>query len=158
MKKILLGLLILPFMIGVSSASAEVGGTITKSAGDPVTTSHYDMLVNNLVVTVLQLLEWKNDDGQITFTNNNYSVNYGCNTIFGSYSMNRMEVNIGQSASTMMACEESLMKKDQSVIKTLAQVKTLTFKNGKLVMTGPDSDLTFTPSFKVKAAAEITGK
>jgi heat shock protein HslJ len=148
MKKILLGVLLVPFFAGVSFASAEVGGTITKSNEPIVTTSYYDSLVNKLVVSVLEMFEWKNADGSITFTDTNYSVNYGCNTIFGTYSMNRMEVNIGQSASTMMACEEKLMKKDQEVIKTLSEVKTLTFKNGKLVMAGLGAELQFTPSFK----------
>jgi heat shock protein HslJ len=155
MKKILLGLLVLPMFLGASLASAEVGGTITKSTNGIATTSNYDLLVNNLVVNVLKMLEWKNEDGAIAFTDTNYSVNYGCNTIFGSFSMNRMEVNIGQSASTMMACEEALMNKDQAVIKTLSEIKTLTFRNGKLVMAGTGGELSFTPSFK---KAEVTGK
>lgn len=141
--------------LGASLASAEVGGTITKSTNGIATTSNYDLLVNNLVVNVLKMLEWKNEDGAIAFTDTNYSVNYGCNTIFGSFSMNRMEVNIGQSASTMMACEEALMNKDQAVIKTLSEIKTLTFRNGKLVMAGTGGELSFTPSFK---KAEVTGK
>jgi heat shock protein HslJ len=111
-----------------------------------------------LVVSVLQLVEWKNDDGAISFTNTNYSVNYGCNTIFGTYEMSRMEVAFGSSASTMMACEEELMNKDQKVIKTLSEVKTLTFKDGKLVMAGASGTLSFTPSFKMAAATEVTGK
>lgn len=147
MKKILLASLMFSFLIGTSPVSADGGmmpiSTNQPVASTPISANEYNRLVNKIVVSVLQIFDWKNDDGEITFTDTNYSVQYDCNTIFGSYSMNRKEVTLSTPGMTKMACEKDAMDADQELVDDLSEIKELTFKDGKLVMTGKDTELTF---------------
>lgn len=159
MKKFLLASFLFAFLVGAAPVSADGGmmpistnQPVTTTSG-PVTTSQYDNLVNKIVVSVLELFTWKNDDGEIAFTDTSYSAQYDCNTIFGTYSMNRKEVNLSTPASTMMACDKDAMQADQELAEDLSEVTRLTFKNGKLVMTGKNTELSFAASLKNTAEA-----
>lgn len=145
MKKMMFAFVALAFIISSNPAAAEVGGTITKTA--PVQISAYQAAVNKIIVTFLQIVEWKTADGTLTFTDTNYSINQGCNTIFGTYTINRYQMTLSEPASTMMACESSLMTKDQEMTKHLSQVTTMKFTDGKMVMSGEKSTMSFTPKF-----------
>jgi len=150
-KKVIAGVLFAAFFVSVTPVSAD-GGMMTQDA--PVTTTQpvspavstsadYDELVSKIVILTLQLFDWKNDAGEIEFTDTNYSIQYDCNTIFGSYTIDRKAVTLSTPASTLMACAEEDMDADQELIADLSKVTTLTFEDGMLVMTGADVELEF---------------
>jgi heat shock protein HslJ len=145
-KNIILGSLLLTLLVGATPASADGGMSVIAPAPTPVaevlTTDTYDMLVSKLVAEVLQIFTWTNDDGTIVFTDTNYSAQYDCNTMSGTYEVNRSEVSFSTPASTRMACEEDAMDADQQLVEDLAAITQLTFKDGMLVMTGGASELT----------------
>ena len=148
MKKILLSSLLLAFLVGASPALAD-SAVAPISAYQPVTTgaiatSEYDRLVSQIVVSVLKIFDWKNNDGQIAFSDTNYSVRYDCNTIFGLYSINGKKVYLSTPGMTMMACPEKAMAADRKLVDDLSRITTLTFKEGKLIMTGRNTELSFT--------------
>ena len=141
------------FMLMVAAPVSADGGMMTvtsnpasvmQTTDQAVTVASYTELVNKIVVSVLELFDWKNDNGEISFTDTNYSVQYDCNTLFGGYSVNLMDVDFGESAMTKMACSEEAMDADQELVEDLQNVTSLTFKDGKLVMTGSDTELSFT--------------
>lgn len=182
MNKIFLRLLVVPMMLGASIASAEVGGTITRSIDTPAATpentpvetvidkTNPDIMlinkpvdqpapvvsttlaksVNALITGILQMVEWQGENGKLTFTATNYSINNGCNTIFGTYKVNVTNIELGAGASTLMACEQKLMDQDQALIKDLANVTKINFVDGKLVLSGKNTQLKFAPHFVVK--------
>jgi len=156
-KNIIFGSLMLALVVGVSPVSADGGMSVIAPAPTPVaevlTTDTYDMLISKLVTEVLQLFTWTNDDGTIAFTDTNYSAQYDCNTIFGTYEIDRSEVTFSTPASTKMACEEDAMDADQQLVEDLAAITQLTFKDGMLVMTGGASELTFAASLAVNDEA-----
>jgi heat shock protein HslJ len=139
-------------MLAAVPVSADGGMMITTSSPVPVvqTTiqpaviSNYNERVSKIVTSVLELFDWKNDNGEITFTDTSYSVQYDCNTIFGGYSVDLMDVDFGESAMTKMACSDETMDADQKLVEDLQNITTLTFVDGKLVMTGVDTTLSFT--------------
>jgi hypothetical protein len=149
-KNIILGSLLLTLLVGTSPVSADGGMNpiiaTPAPAAEIVTITTFDMLINQIVSEVLQIFTWTNNDGAISFTDTNYSVQYDCNTIFGTYEIDRSEVTFSTPASTKMACEEDAMDADQQLAQDLSAITKLTFKNGMLVMTGGDTELTFTAS------------
>jgi|GEM_PF-1710210 len=158
MKKIIVSSLMLAFLVGVSPVSAD-GGMMPISNNQPAVTAptatgNFDELINKLVVGVLQLFTWTNDEGEISFTDTNYSVQYDCNTIFGTYSMNRAQVNLSTPGMTLMACADDAMDADKELVTDLSEVKYLTFKDGKLVMTGKDVELSFDATLTVESDSE----
>lgn len=158
MKKILFSAtaLLLFFFVGISGVSAEVGGTITKSVTtnttQPISVTHSTITpqiratVNNIVVQVLHMLDWKNADGTITFSSTSLSTYAGCNTMSGMYTIDGTTFKVGTTISTLMACAPELMNKDQKLAQDLSRVNKLTFVNGKLVISGGGSKLSYTPS------------
>jgi heat shock protein HslJ len=153
-KKTIAAIVFAALFIAVAPVSADGGMmqntpvvTIQPTPQTPVTDS-YNTLVSKIVMTTLQLFDWKNDDGEISFTDTNYSVQYNCNTIFGSYTLDRSAVTLSQPASTKMACEEDAMDADQELISDLSKISKLTFKDGKLVMTGNNTTLEFDAGFR----------
>lgn len=149
MKKIIFGFVALAFIVSGNPAAAEVGGTISKTSY--LYSSTYQTAVNKIVVTFLQLVEWNSPDGTLTFTSTNYSFNQGCNTIFGTYSVDGHTLSLSEPASTMMACETTLIDRDQAMSKSFSAVSTMMFTDGKLVLSGNDTNLKFTPKFVINA-------
>jgi heat shock protein HslJ len=148
MKNILLAPIALIFLIGVSPVSADGGmmsaPTVSHPDTQPVAISNYNELVNKIVIGVLEMFDWKNNDEDISFTDTHYSVKYDCNTIFGNYSVDLLEVDFSTPAMTKMACAEAAMDADQELINDLSKVRTLTFKDGTLVLSGLNTTLSFT--------------
>jgi hypothetical protein len=149
-KNIILGSLMLTLLVGVSPVSADGGMnpsiTTPAPAAEVVTITTFDMLINQIVSEVLQIFTWTNDDGAISFTDTDYSVQYDCNTLFGMYEVDRLAVDFSTPASTRMACEDDAMDADQKLAQDLSAITQLTFKDGMLVMTGSDTELIFTAS------------
>ena len=137
-------------LVGVTPVSADGGMMGAPATNQPVAVTQpvavdtYTELVNKIVVGVLELFDWKNDDGEISFTDTQYSVQYDCNTVFGNYSVDLLAADFGESASTKMACAEDAMDADQALIEDLSNVRSLTFKDGKLVLSGLNTSLSFT--------------
>lgn len=171
MNKKLLGLLVIPLLIGANVASAEVGGTITKSFVPPVPPTHietvydktnpdimliasqdptyaYRSAVNALITGFLQIVDWQSAAGTLHFTATNYSFNNGCNTLFGTYSIDGATIHLGTTASTMMACETEKMDADQALSKKLAVIEHITFKDGQLLLSGKDTIISYSPKFR----------
>ncbi len=74
--------------------------------------------------------------GTATFANGQYSFKVGCNTIFGTYEQDGEEVTLSAGASTLMACEADLMKKDGQLVKDLAKVTTMKKDGQNLILSG----------------------
>lgn len=136
-------MLALTLIISASPASAQVGGTITRTAVSQ--NLAYKAAVNKIIVIFLQIPQWQTADGTMKFTATNYSINQGCNTLFGTYTVDGDKMTLSEPASTMMACAPSLMDKDQAMAKNLSQVKEMHFKDGKMIMSGDKTIVTFTP-------------
>jgi len=144
-KKIIAGVFLAAFFVSVTPVSAD-GGMMPDTpvtTTQPVAPASYNSQVNKIVMATLQLFDWKNDEGEIEFTDTNYSVIYDCNTIFGSYELDLKNVTLSAPASTMMACNEAAMDADQELVADLSKVTSLTFKDGMLVMTGTGVELKF---------------
>jgi heat shock protein HslJ len=150
MKKVLLASVALLCLINVSPVSADGGmmpvspSPVTQPAIQPVAIATYTELVNKIVIGVLEMFDWKNADGEISFTDTNYSAKYDCNTMFGTYSLQLSAVDLHTPAMTEMACETAAMEADQELVNDLALVETLTFKDGMLILSGTDTNLSFT--------------
>jgi heat shock protein HslJ len=152
MKKVVVSSLMFTLMVVASPVAAD-GGMMSvpitnEPVVQPVATASYNELINTLIVSVLQMFTWKNDAGEINFTDTNYSVKYDCNTLFGSYAVDLNKVSLGTPAMTKMACAEEAMDQDDELVADLAQIQNLTFKDGQLVMTGLDTELTFTATLE----------
>ena len=157
MKKILVAGVAASVLLAAATASADGGmmntmddsqpAAVTTAAQPAMSASAYNTLVNKIVVSVLELFDWKNDDGEISFTDNTkFGANYGCNSIGGSYELDLMNVEFSDAVSTKMACEDDVMDAEMEFIEDLSNVRTLTFKDGKLVMTGLNTTLSFDAS------------
>jgi len=167
MNKFILSLLVVPLVLGASVASAEMGGTITKSF-EPATPpasietvydvanpdlmlisgnqSAYRTAVNKIVTTVLQMFKWDaNAYGTLTFTDTNYSITNDCNTLFGTYKVNGGTIELSTPGMTMMACDQAAMVADQRLATSLDNVSQMSFQDGKLVLDGNKITMKFTP-------------
>jgi heat shock protein HslJ len=161
MKKMLVSGTLFALVAVASPVSAD-GGMMPVSyqtePTQPVTIQanpNYSELVNGILLSVLEMFTWTNDDGEIAFENNNYSAQYDCNTLAGQYSVNLTQMNFGTAAMTRMACAEDAMDADQELADDLAAVTEFTFEDGQLVMTGADTELVFTAS--LPEAIDYTG-
>lgn len=79
--------------------------------------------------------------GNATFANGQFSFRIGCNTIAGSYELKGDKVTINPGASTLMACSEDLMKKDEQLAKDLAKVVMLKEEGQDLILSGGDVEI-----------------
>jgi len=157
MKNLILGGALYACLLVVTPVAAD-GGMTAASAPTAEVAAGSTLVeqINQLVAMTLQLFTWTNSDGAIAFTDTNYSVQYDCNTIFGTYAVNRTAITLSTPASTLMACPEAAMDADQALIADLSNITALTFKDGQLVMTGGDSELTFAATLVAEEeAAEV---
>ena len=167
MHKLFSALLVVPLLLGATVASAEVGGTITKSFVPPVpptsietvydktnpdimlistvAPSAYNQAINALVRGVLQIVDWDSTFGEMTFTDTQYSIKNNCNTLFGTYTVDGTKMNLSTPASTMMACPTDDMVADQRLATSLENIHSITFADGKLVLNGNKITLAFSP-------------
>ncbi len=73
-----------------------------------------------------------------------FSGNAGCNNLFGKVTLEDGRLSIGPVASTMMACDEALMDRDQVYAVALEAVTHGSVDGDKLTLEGNDTKLVFT--------------
>jgi len=169
MNKLFGALLVVPLLLGASVASAEVGGTISKSF-EPATPpasietvydvtnpdimlissnqsvqEAYRTTVNTIVTKVLQMFEWESGYGDLTFTGTQYSITNDCNTLFGNYKVDGTKIELSTPGMTMMACDQDAMVADQRLATSLDNVSQMSFQDGKLVLNGNKITMKFAP-------------
>lgn len=84
---------------------------------------------------------------EMTFLADSFAVNAGCNTLAGGATITDGVLTLdGPLASTKMACEESLMQRDDEIAQFLASSPTVTLDGATLTMTSGDSSFTFVES------------
>ena len=93
----------------------------------------------------------------ITFENGTLAARAGCNNMFGQYTVSGNALNAPQLASTMMACEEALMKQDAWLAAFLASSPTLTYSGGTLTLTNGTDTIALTEAPTGAAVLEDTG-
>ncbi|MCB9808963.1 DUF4377 domain-containing protein [Candidatus Nomurabacteria bacterium] len=67
---------------------------------------------------------WSYNGGTLTFQDGRYMADFGCNSISGSFSVERTELTFDMPISTKMACEEDIMTKEQSFAEMIVQMDT----------------------------------
>lgn len=112
----------------VSLASSLLPGQISLSAqANPVQVAQSNPTLNNTNWQLLSLGPTKPiGDKPITlsFTKDRLAGSAGCNRYMGGFKVKGNQLEIGSSlASTMMACQEDLMKQEASFLKALAAAK-----------------------------------
>ena len=93
----------------------------------------------------------------ITFENGTLAARAGCNNMFGQYTVSGNVLNAPQLASTMMACDEALMKQDTWLAAFLASSPTWTYSGGTLTLTNGTDTIALTEAPTGAAVLEDTG-
>jgi len=93
----------------------------------------------------------------ITFQNGSLAARAGCNNMFGQYTVSGNVLNAPQLASTMMACDEALMKQDTWLAAFLASSPTWTYSSGTLTLTNGTDTIALTEAPTGAAVLEDTG-
>jgi len=93
----------------------------------------------------------------ITFENGSLAARAGCNNMFGQYTVSGNVLNAPQLASTMMACDEALMKQDTWLAAFLASSPTWTYSGGTLTLTNGTDTIALTEAPTGAAVLEDTG-
>jgi heat shock protein HslJ len=89
----------------------------------------------------------------ILFTSDQFSGNAGCNTFFGSYTMDGQSLNISPNiGSTMMMCPDPQMQIEQLFLTSLPLATSYQIENGLLHLLDADGDVLL--SFYVEGATE----
>lgn len=131
MKQIISGSALALMLLTATPAAAEVGGTITRSV-TPVT------VIDTILKTVLEFFVWESNIGTIDFVDGRVSASAGCNGLGGEYTVVGGTLTFGEFMSTLMACEDDIMQKEQALNSVLANTTAMTFKDGALVLTQKD--------------------
>lgn len=148
MKHIISGTVIALMLMIATPATAEVGGTITRQVSA-------QSGIDTVVMMVLELFTWESNIGSITLDNGTYSASADCNLISGSYSIKGNTIDFGEPISTLMYCEGK-MENEAALISSLVTATTMSFKDGKLVLSNSTSTISFTPTFGVASNATKT--
>ena len=93
----------------------------------------------------------------ITFENGTLAARAGCNNMFGQYTVSGNVLNAPQLASTMMACDEPLMKQDAWLSAFLASSPTWTYSGGTLTLTNGTDTIALAEAPTGAAVLEDTG-
>jgi heat shock protein HslJ len=94
----------------------------------------------------------------ITFDNGGtLAARAGCNNMFGQYTVSGNVLNAPQLASTMMACDEALMKQDAWLSAFLASSPTWTYSGGTLTLTNGTDTIALAEAPTGAAVLEDTG-
>ncbi len=89
----------------------------------------------------------------LTFDDDRMSVNAGCNTLMGGYSIDDGSLIADELAMTMMACDEPLMAQDTWLNEFLSSAPQVGLDDETLTLTGEEATLTFSEI----ADAELEG-
>ena len=93
----------------------------------------------------------------LTFENGSLSARAGCNNMFGPYTVTGDTLTAPQLASTMMACDEALMKQDTWLSAFLASSPTWTYAAGTLTLTSGTDTIALAQAPSGAAVLEGTG-
>lgn len=77
----------------------------------------------------------------MTFQNGQLTGNGGCNGFFAGYSVDGAQLTIEQGGSTLMACDEATMVREQAILANLGEVTTYVIKEGQLGLLDADGVL-----------------
>lgn len=77
----------------------------------------------------------------MTFEGEQLSVQAGCNTMFGRYTLEQDTLQVPMMAQTQMACDEDLMAQDQWLIEFLEDGPQVGLADGTLTLTGSAAEL-----------------
>lgn len=88
---------------------------------------------------------------QLSFADSSLSINAGCNTIAGGYTLDGSTLQASALAMTMMACDQALMDQDAWLSETFTSNPTLALEGDQLTVTGTNGT---TITFTEVAAAE----
>jgi heat shock protein HslJ len=80
----------------------------------------------------------------LTFEDGNISAVAGCNSMSGGYSIDEDELEVGELAQTMMACDEELMAQDDWLAAFLADGPTIQLEGDVLTLSDDGTTLTAT--------------
>jgi heat shock protein HslJ len=78
---------------------------------------------------------------RVSFDDGSVSVNAGCNTMFGAYTIDGDVLSAPSLAMTMMACDQALMTQDTWVSALISSDPTLTAEGDTLTITGSDAQV-----------------
>jgi heat shock protein HslJ len=144
---------------GSSSASGKAGSASSAATGSGAAGAASDLSGKTLVakgVTGSYSIV-PGSTISITFENGTLAARAGCNNMFGQYTVTGDVLNASQLASTMMACDEALMKQDTWLATFLASSPTWTYSGGALTLTNGTDTIALTEAPTGAAVLEDTG-
>ena len=141
------------------SASAKAGSASSSAAGSGAAGAATELTGKTLVakeVTGTYTIV-PGSTISITFENGSLAARAGCNNMFGQYTVSGNVLNAPQLASTMMACDEALMKQDTWLAAFLASSPTWTYSGGTLTLTNGTDTIALAEAPTGAAVLEDTG-
>ena len=141
------------------SASAKAGSASSSAAGSGAAGAATDLTGKTLVAKEVtgSYTVVPGSTISITFENGTLAARAGCNNMFGQYTVTGNVLNAPQLASTMMACDEALMKQDTWLAAFLASSPTWTYSGGTLTLTNGTDTIALTEAPTGAAVLEDTG-
>ena len=89
---------------------------------------------------------WNYNGGQFTFTDDsNYVVNFGCNTMGGTYSLTDSEITLSPGLTTLIACPEDLAGKEQTFGTEAALISRYEQQGENILLSGEGVSMLLTP-------------
>lgn len=141
------------------SASGKAGSASSAASGSGAAGAASDLAGKTLVAKEVtgSYTTVPGSTISITFENGTLAARAGCNNMFGQYTMSGNVLNAPQLASTMMACDEALMKQDTWLAAFLASSPTWTYSGGTLTLTNGTDTIVLTEAPTGAAVLEDTG-
>ena len=142
-----------------ASASGKAGSASSSAAGSGAAGAAADLAGKTLVAKEVtgSYTTVPGSTISITFENGTLAARAGCNNMFGQYTVSGNVLNAPQLASTMMACDEALMKQDAWLSAFLASSPTWTYSGGTLTLTNGTDTIVLTEAPTGAAVLEDTG-
>ena len=86
------------------------------------------LVANNTSTSSLKTMDptgttWTYDGGNLSFTDGNYGMSFGCNSMGGTYTIANGEINFSETISTMMGCQEPIATKEANFARLIAEMK-----------------------------------
>lgn len=134
-------------LLGACSSDADAR---TDDSGEPAAVAETVPTAADLSDTVYDLSQITghtlvaDSTVELVFDDGTVSVHAGCNRMFGSFSIDDGALETPQLAATLMACDQELMDQDQWMAGFLEASPQIRTGADTLVLTGGDTELTFT--------------
>ncbi len=139
MKKFLLMLLLVSLAVSACGAEPEPGAPQDSSSliGAWRLTAHGPADAPVPAVEGVEAGLTFNEDGTVSGTS-------GCNGLGGDYSAEGNQITFGEFVSTLMACDDPIMRQEESAHKVMTGTATYTVEGDTLTITNNDTVLVFT--------------